>query len=116
MNFPRSIKDWIVLGSLLLVTMPTSAWADKFNPGNPAPRPFDPDQPQGPSFQPWADPNGLGGRIHDPGSNGTLATPAQGPQAGPSVPDAFARLVSSLAQKACSGTRDTIIWEQPVGA
>ena len=30
--------------------------------------------------------------------------------------DPFAQLVASMAEKACNGNRDTIIWEMPVGA
>jgi hypothetical protein len=61
-----------------------------------------------------ADPNGgIGAQIGTGNSRRTPGTQQPGPPPGP---DPFAQLVARLAQQACSGGRDTIIFEMPVGA
>jgi len=61
-----------------------------------------------------ADPNGgIGAQIGTGNSRRTPGTKQQGPG---SRPDPFAQLAAGLAQQACSGGRDTIIFEMPVGA
>ncbi|MDQ6669719.1 MAG: hypothetical protein M3069_03025 [Chloroflexota bacterium] len=61
-----------------------------------------------------ADPNGgIGAQIGTGNSRRTPGARQQGPA---SRPDPFAQLVARLAQQACSAARDTIIFEQPVGA
>ncbi len=65
-----------------------------------------------------ADPNsGIGVRLGTGAStNGDSTVWTPGTRPGPGPDDPFARLVVSLAQKACNANGDTILWEMQAGA
>jgi hypothetical protein len=114
--------------SLALVPAVAVAGTIPFDPNKgvlPSNNPFDPNkgglpfQPAdrgSPKFLPRADQDGIEAAVGSPTKPSGPGTPPQGPRTGPSVPDAFTQLLASLAQQACAGNRDTIVWELPVGA